>query len=86
MPEFRRFQQRLGWNAARVETRATQRATAIAIAPGIDAGGFESVLRGANRGGVSSRSTTDDHDVVIEIAAHDFKPPAACGLDLPNSL
>ncbi len=77
MPELRGFQQRLGGNAAGIQAGAAECAAAVAIAPGVDAGHLEPVLRGADRRRVARGPPADDHHVVIEILAHDFQTPSS---------
>ncbi len=65
--EFRGFEQRLGRNAAGVETGAAERKTAVGVLPFVDAGHLQLVLRGANGGGIPGRSRADD-DHIVDVA------------------
>ena len=56
VPEFGGFQQGLRGNAAGIEAGAAEGTAAVAIAPGVDAGHLQSVLRRADRRRVSGRS------------------------------
>ena len=66
--QLRRLKQRLGRNAARIQTGATERVFPVAVLPGIDTGNPQAVLGRAYGGDVAGRPATDDHDVVL--AAH----------------
>src|SRR5262249_16671095 len=61
---FRRAQQRFGWNTAPVKANAAEIFT-------LDNGGLESKLRGPDGGDVASGSRTDDDNVVVGIS-HSF--------------
>ncbi len=58
------FEQRLGRDAARIETGAAEGVLVLAVLPVVYAGGLESVLRGADRGHVAAGSAAD-HDYVV---------------------
>ena len=61
--ELARLQQRLGGDAAGVQTRAPEGRRAIAVLPLIDARDSELVLRGADGGRIPRRSPADDDHV-----------------------
>jgi len=64
----RRVQQRLGRDAAHAQAGAAQGRLAVLAQRGVDAGGLQAQLRGADRGVVAGRAGTDDDDV--ELFAH----------------
>src|SRR5581483_9277157 len=65
MEQLGRFEQGLGRNTARVQAGAAERRRVVLVQPGVDAGGLEAELRGADRGRITGGSAADDHDVVI---------------------
>ena len=67
-----RIQQRLGRDAAHVEAGAAEGLLAVLAGPGVDAGGLQAELRGADRGVITGRAAADDDDV--EFVAHDVFP------------
>ena len=62
-------QQRLGWNATRIQTGATRHRLALRVQPVIDTGGLQTKLRAADGGHVTRRSGPDHND--IEFLVHD---------------
>ena len=50
-----------------IQAGSAERKTAVGVLPLVDAGDFELVLRGANRGRIA-RGTAADHDDIVEIA------------------
>src|SRR6185503_1791193 len=70
VPELARgIQQRLGRDAAHVEAGAAQCLLAVLAGEGVDAGGLQAQLRGADRGHIAGRAGADDDDV--EFVAHE---------------
>src|SRR5882724_8205349 len=64
--QLRGLEQRLRGDASGVQAGSAERKAAVAVLPFIDAGDFELVLGGMNRGGIA-RGPAADHDDVIEV-------------------
>ena len=63
--ELARFEQRLGGDAAGIRAGAAEHGRAVLVLPLVDAGHLELVLRGANGGGITRRTATNDDHVVL---------------------
>jgi hypothetical protein len=63
-----RIQQCLGRDAADVEAGAAECGLAVLADEGVDAGGLETELRGADRRDVAGRAGADHHDVIVLFA------------------
>src|SRR5688572_16974463 len=64
MEQLGRFEHRLGWNAARVETGAAEGVGTVLVLPLVDAGDLELVLAGADGAGITG-GTAADHDHIV---------------------
>jgi hypothetical protein len=67
-----RIQQRLRRDATDVEAGTAEGGLAVLADEGVDHGGLEAQLRGADRGHIARGARTDDDDV--ELVAHCFAP------------
>ena len=77
------IQQRLGRDAAHAQAGAAQGRLAVLAQRGVDAGGLQAQLRGADGGVITGRAGTDDNDVESLLFAH-LTSPAACGVGFPT--